>query len=142
MPLPEGLLAVRLRETFPMSRSKALFGVALIFAFGIAVGFALSVRFSMQRIRSVASGTPEELAVLTTFRLHQGVRFSPEQHKEVLDILTRAELKIAEAQGRIAPEVEVITRQAHQEIRALLSREQLKRLPPLTPQEPRTSHSL
>ncbi len=116
-----------------MSRSKALLGIFLIFAFGVAVGFALSVRYSVNRIRGVASSTPEQLAAITVYRLNQKVRFTPDQHTEALRIVTEAERRIAGEQARIAPAVADITARAHQDVARLLNPEQLKDLPPFTP---------
>lgn len=116
-----------------MSRSKALLGIFLIFAFGVAVGFALSVRISINRIRSIASSTPEQLAAITVYRLNQKVRFTPDQHTEALRILTEAELKISEFQSRIYPMADNLTARAYQDIARLLTPEQLKELPAFTP---------
>lgn len=116
-----------------MSRSKAIIGILLIFAFGVAVGLALSIRLSVNRIRDIAASTPQQLAAITTYRINQKVRFTPEQHTEALRILTEAEQAIAAEQAKAAPAVAEITLRAHREIALLLSPAQLKQLPSLTP---------
>lgn len=116
-----------------MSKSKAILGIILLFAFGVVTGLALSVRMVQTRTYQLAEGTPEELAEIITRRLGHQLSLTPDQRVQVKEITTRQLRALRKEREKLLPELKAAESAAQQEIQALLKPEQQSKFTPLAP---------
>ncbi len=113
-----------------MSKQKAILGVVLLFLMGVVTGIGLSVRMVKVQTLRFAESTPEQLADLTSRRLSQQLRLTPDQWIKVREILVRQLEHVRQIQERALPEVKNAEETARKEIRAVLTPEQVEKFEP------------
>ena len=110
-----------------MKNWKAILGLILIFASGMAVGGLLTARIIETRIRHFLQSGPDAVAAFVETRLNRDLDLDPAQRQEIARIIARARQTLSETRREAQPKVDEAFKQAEHDIRTLLKPDQIAR---------------
>ena len=103
-----------------MKTLKRIFGVLLIFLFGVFVGAATTGAGVMQKLRESLLGGPEAFMDVIVKRLDRELKLDDEQKRKVQAIVDDAHIRLRQSRAKIQPEVESTFHDAEVKTRAIL----------------------
>ena len=107
-----------------MSRSKAIFGVTLVFLVGVIMGISLTVKLVERRVHSLVDGGPQMLSDVIMRRLDHKLDLTVAQRDKVYEIINRTRANLYTLRASLQPQVDTEMQASVTEIRALLTPEQ------------------
>src|SRR5258708_3174245 len=110
-----------------MRTLKRIFGVLLIFFFGVFIGAAVTGAGAMQKLRETLLGGPEAVMDVVVKRLDRELKLDDEQKRKLQSIVDDARIKLRQSRSKIQPEVEETLQEAEQRTRAILYPAQVKK---------------
>jgi Spy/CpxP family protein refolding chaperone len=114
-----------------MKAAKSLLALVLIFVLGGVTGALISnIAAKKDMARLVDSGRAGFRA-LTVQRMSEQLALSPDQTKQLAEIMDRSSARVREARLPVFPQVKVALEKTEAEIRAILTPEQLAKFEPI-----------
>ncbi len=110
-----------------MRTLKRIFGVLLIFLFGIFVGATTTGAGVMQKLRESLLGGPEAVMDVIVKRLDHELKLDEEQKRRLQAIVDDAHIRLRQSRARIQPEVEATFHDAEERTRAILYPQQIRK---------------
>ncbi len=115
-----------------MKRWKAIAGVLLVFATGMAAGALLTQRYHQGRMERILSGRPGAAADIVVRRLSRSLDLDTAQRERVRTIVTETRREMEEIRKPFRPRIEEALDRSRARIREVLRPDQQARFDRLT----------
>ena len=104
-----------------------IFGIILIFLFGVFVGVTVKNGAIAKKAREVMMGGPESIVEVVVKRLDSELQLDPEQKRRLQTIADDAHIRLRQSHLKIQPEIDTALGEAEQRVRAMLYPNQVEK---------------
>jgi hypothetical protein len=104
-----------------------IFGVLLVFLFGVFIGAAGTNAGIARKAREVMMGGPEAVMEVVVKRLDSELKLDAEQKRKLQTIVDDAHIKLRQSRARVQPEIDATLHEAEERVRDMLYPEQVEK---------------
>ena len=104
-----------------------IFGIILIFLFGVFIGAAATSAGILKKAREAMLGGPDSIMDIVVKRLDSDLKLDPEQKRKLQTIVDDAHIKLRQSHAKIQPEIDATLGETEQRVRAMLYPNQIEK---------------